>query len=336
MGFAAALVPPPGAAHARFVRPAQAAECGRHQQMDIDVADKSLMMVFLLEACNFRCPHCVREEEPMVAGYKLTFRQLRLCLSDCRRLKSVRWIHFSGGEPTLWREGRRDLLSLLIEISSAGFIPGFTSNGSYFLDHDRCLAFLSAYVEASNTPLRLYLSIDSFHQNYDPESGRAQSLDNVLECKRQLPPDRGSLLDASVIAVVSKDPDSLLPEAMIAHYESTGVAFQFVPLRLGGRARTMHHLCPDLASADPEDLGAYLRFVQGGVGGNGETASGGERAVDIVLIGEDYYAFLDDDCEYRERWQRVGRLGQLPDEIVRAYAESDRVPEVRKNVGRPN
>lgn len=288
--------------------------------MGIDVADKSLMMVFLLEACNLRCPHCVREEEPMVPGYKLTFRQLQLCLSDCRRLESVRWIHFSGGEPTLWQEGKRDLLSLLIEISNAGFTPGFTTNGSSFLDYDRCLAFLSEYADASSAPLRLCLSIDSFHQNYDAESGRAQSLDNILKCKRQLPPNKGLLVDIRVIVVVSKEPESLLPEDMVDHYESMGVAFRFVPLRPGGRARTMRHLCPDLGSENPENLGAYVRYVQGSAGESGEKALRREYAVEIVLIGEEYYAFAADDRDYRVTWQKVGRVGRLPEEVVRAYA----------------
>lgn len=289
--------------------------------MNIDVADKSLLMVFLLEACNFRCPHCVREDEPMPVGYRLTLRQLRLCLSDCRRLESVRWVHFSGGEPTLWQEGSHDLLSLLIEVSNAGYAPGFTTNGSSFLDYDRCRTFLSEYVDASSIPLRLFLSIDSFHGNYDPEGGRAQSLDNVLGCMRQLPPGRRRLLDVSVITIVSKDPASLLPGAMVNRYESMGVAFRFVPLRLGGRARVMGNLCPDLTSGDPEDLGAYRRFVPSGARENGGKARGRERAAHVVLIGEDYYAFVDDDRDYRERWRTIGRLGALPEGVVRAYAQ---------------
>ena len=45
----------------------------------------------------------------MDPGYQLSFRQLQLCLSDCRGLKSITWVHFSGGEPTLWTEANRDL-----------------------------------------------------------------------------------------------------------------------------------------------------------------------------------------------------------------------------------
>ena len=80
--------------------------------MTVRITDTSLMMLFLLEECNFACPHCVRDEEPMPPGYRLTFEQLRACLRDCRGLPSVSWVHFSGGEPTLWEEAGLDLVDL--------------------------------------------------------------------------------------------------------------------------------------------------------------------------------------------------------------------------------
>ncbi|RKY57485.1 MAG: hypothetical protein DRP96_09875 [Candidatus Neomarinimicrobiota bacterium] len=94
--------------------------------MKIKIDNPSLMMILLLEECNFSCVHCIREDEPMDAGYKLSYNQFKVCLSDCRRLESVSWVHFSGGEPTLWKEGNRSLIDLLLEISIKGFISGFT------------------------------------------------------------------------------------------------------------------------------------------------------------------------------------------------------------------
>jgi molybdenum cofactor biosynthesis enzyme MoaA len=172
--------------------------------MGIEIGDKSLMMIFLLEECNFTCAHCVREDEPMVPGYKLSLGQLQLCLSDCRALESIRWVHFSGGEPTLWTERNRDLVDLLLNISKAGFTPGFTTNGSFFVDYSRCHDFFGKYVDGSTMPLRVYLSIDTFHRNFDVEKGRAQSLDNVMKCKQELPRAKADLLDIAVLVVVSK------------------------------------------------------------------------------------------------------------------------------------
>ena len=282
-------------------------DMGDNSGMDLRIADTSLMMVFLLEECNFSCDHRVREEEPMAPGYRLSSDQLKRCLSDCSMLPKVEWVHFSGGEPTLWGEGELDLVDLLVEISNAGYEPGFTTNGSQFEDYGRCFDLFRRYFNSANNTLRLYLSIDTFRRTYDARTGRSRALDNVLECKGGLPPENARLLEVKVIVVISKDAGSLLPEGMIEHYEALGVTFVFVPLQLKGKARSLAHLCPDLSGDGPEDLGAYHRY----------RPEGAPRATDgipnIVLIGSDYY--------FPNPWRLVARLGRLPDDIVAAYSD---------------
>jgi len=280
--------------------------------MEIEIDDKSLMMIFLLEECNFTCACCVREDEPMDPDYKLSFGQLQSCLSDCRSLESICWVHFSGGEPTLWTERDRDLVDLLLEIAKAGFTPGFTTNGSFFVDYSRCQQFFGKYVDGSIMPLRVYLSIDTFHHNFDVEKGRAQSLDNVIKCKQELPPAKADLLNIAVIAVISKDFKSLLPSEMIGHYESQGIAFSFIPLIPRGKAKSLSHLCPDLSSDNPEDLGAYQRFHHKESRKKRDETKNQHRADYIVLIGDDYY--------FADPWRKVAQLGHLPDTIIRAYS----------------
>jgi hypothetical protein len=170
-------------------------------------------------------------------------------------------------------------------------------------------------------PLRLYLSIDTFHQNFNAETGRSQSLDNVIRCRQELPCDKGELLDTRVIVVVSKELESLLPDEMVAHYESTGVGFGFVPLKLRGRSKSMRRLCPDLNSDNPEDLGAYRRFYGKEGYASSEKAASPRKAAHIVLIGDDYYTSVDDNHDFRSQWQKVARLGHLPDELIREYSE---------------
>jgi MoaA/NifB/PqqE/SkfB family radical SAM enzyme len=288
--------------------------------MGIEINDKSLMMIFLLEECNFNCRHCVREDEPMDVGYRLSFQQLQRCLADCRTLEAVTWVHFSGGEPTLWREGDRDLVDLLLEISNAGFTPGFTTNGSAFVDYGRCDTLLRRYIEASTQPLRLYLSIDTFHGNFDRERARAVSLDNVLRCRRDLPHDRAEQLQLSVLVVVSKEPGSLLPGEMVSHYESLGVRFVFVPLGPSGRAKTMRHLCPVLDSDDPEDLGAYARFRKKDRADGSVLPDRQNQTSHIILVGDEYHVVLEGAPDFGGRWRSIGRLGALPDTIIRQYA----------------
>ncbi len=276
--------------------------------------DKSFMMIFLLEECNFSCDHCVREDEPMPPGYKLSFEQLKTCLEDCKNLKTIEWVHFSGGEPTLWTEGERDLADLFIEISKAGFEPGFTTNGGNFVDYTECRSFFKKYLDNANKRLRLYISIDTFHRNFDVGKGRAKSLDNVLGCKRDMPSEKGELLNVIVLVTVSKDSRSLLPDEMIVHYESQGVEFNFIPLDLKGKAKSMGDLYPDLESDNPEDLGAYYPFHK--------KKKGRVVKSNLVLIGNDYYIY-DYGVEFTQHWHKVARLGHLAEKIMRPEQVGD-------------
>ncbi len=280
---------------------------GVSAEMDIRVIDRSLMMVFLLEECNLSCAHCVREEEPMPAGYRLEREQLTGCLADCASLESIRWVHFSGGEPTLWREGDLDLADLLVEISRAGLEPGFTTNGKAFEDYGICCDLFNRVLPYLERPVHLYLSIDTFHANFDVLTGRSLCLDNVLECRRAMPSKERGLLNINVAVVVSKDDSSLLPDGMVEHYRSLGVKVKVNPLKPKGLARSLAHLCPDLQSDRPEDLGAYYRYRT-------ERLPEGEdrAAANIVLIGEDYY--------FPDPWRKVARLGHLPPELALAYS----------------
>jgi MoaA/NifB/PqqE/SkfB family radical SAM enzyme len=257
----------------------------------IEITDTSLLMVFLLEECDLDCPHCVRPDEPMEPGYRLTFEQLERALRDATALPSLDWIHFSGGEPTLWAEEGRDLADLLLAISAAGFDPGFTTNGNVLAEGDGCERILGRYLAGSAEPLRLYLSIDSFHGNFDRRTGRAPALDRYIEFRDLLPAERAGRLVTTVLSVVTNEPDSSLPEEMVAHYESRGLRFTFVPLRPMGRARAMADLCP-------------------------ERETGVDRALSLILIGDDYWLHREGASDPDRAWRKVGTTGALPGWIV--------------------
>jgi MoaA/NifB/PqqE/SkfB family radical SAM enzyme len=260
-------------------------------------------MVFLLEECNFSCAHCSREDGLMYSGYKLSFEQMKLCLSDCQDLQSLQRIHFTGGEPTLWTDGNLDFVDILVEVSKAGFEPSFITNGSHFTDYSKCHNFFERYFNASNKPLHVFISIDTFHRNFDVEASRSQSLDNVIKYKRDILSERGEFLNITVTVVVSKDFNSLLKDEMIEHYESLGIAFGFTPLLPRGKAKSFSHLCPNLQSGKSEDLGAYHRFYQKE---NWEKQNVTSR---MALFDNDYY--------FGKR--QVARLGNLPETIIQAF-----------------
>jgi MoaA/NifB/PqqE/SkfB family radical SAM enzyme len=230
--------------------------------------NRSWLSIMLLEKCNFSCRHCAWidgriEYQPAThPGYKLSWAQIRTCLEDGRNIQGLRRIHFSGGEPTLWKDGDMDFVDLLIEVAHSGFEPSFITNGSSFLCYVDCQQFFERYLAASSRTLHISHSLDTFHGNFDPQRGRAESLDNLVEFRRSLPAERRSLLDVEVNACISKDPSSLLPEEMVEYYRSQGIEFSFKPLQALGKAKSISHLCPNLQSKRPEELGAYYQFHQ--------------------------------------------------------------------------
>ena len=275
--------------------------------MLIEIRDKSFLMIFLLEECNFSCSHCVREGEPMEPGYRLTFEQLRRCISDLGKLESVKYTEHSGGETTLWREGDLGLTDVLIEEARAGYSPRFTTNGSLFLEYDLCYEFFQRYFTTVNIPLRVAISTDTFHGNFDTEKGRCLSLDNIIRYWDNMPSYKRDLLGITPMAVVSKDPDSLLPEEMLDYYKARGAQFTITPLRSAGRGKTLTHLCPDLSSGKKEDLGAYYPYRPE------QPLKKRTGAQNMVLIGDAYYL-------PEPRWHIIARLGQIPEEIITAYS----------------
>jgi len=294
---------------------------GSDIKMEIKDINKSMMMIFLLEECNFSCNHCVREDEPMYPGYKLSFDQLKMCLSDCQNLKTIEWVHFSGGEPTLWKEGELKLEDLLIEISNAGYEPGFTTNGSNFLEYNKCYNFFKKYLNHAKKRLRLYISIDTFHGNYDVEKGRAKSLDNVIRFKMSIPSEKGKLLKVNVLVIVSKEAKSLLPDEMVEHYESQGVEFNFIPLEPKGKAKAISHLCPDLKSDKPEDLGVYYPFYK--------KKKDKEKKSNFILIGNDYYLYdYNYNVKFTQRWHKVAQLGHLAEKVKYVEDRNQKVIDI--------
>jgi len=280
-------------------------------QKDIDIRDKYYVMVFLLEECNFDCAHCVREDEPMEPGYKLSFEQHGRFLADCRDLKSVRWVEHSGGETTLWTDGKLDLTDILIAEAEAGLEPGLTSNGSLFVDPAICRDFFQTYFSSASMPLRVYLSIDVFHRNYDAQKGRCPSLDNVLSYREDMPAQQRGLLNIIPLTYVTREPSSVLPEEMRHHYRERGAPFRVLPVRPVGKARSFAHLCPELNSDSPEKLGAYYPFRPD------PPRRTGSKASNLILIGNDY--FLSEP-----EWHAIGRLGELPQAVIETYAGSGR------------
>jgi MoaA/NifB/PqqE/SkfB family radical SAM enzyme len=251
-----------------------------------------IMGISLLYKCNFNCEHCgyiyIADEEDHIIrpGYRLTWDQVMTAIQDCASLEHSYWnVNYTGGEPTLWKEDGKDFADILIATAKGGALPTFNTNGSYFEDYDKCYEFFHKYLDSTDVPLKTFISMDKFHKNYDQDKGRAKSLDTIARVLETFPEEQRKLLSVHVVIIVTKDPNSSLPEEMKAHYGSMGVTFADFPMLDVGKAKK-------LKDQQPEFSGFNFPLPQVGRG----------PAV-LVLVGDDYYVSS----------KKVGKLSHMLD-----------------------
>lgn len=252
----------------------------------------NIMGVSLLHKCNFNCEHCGyiyigdTEDHIIRAGYRLTWDQVMTAIGDCASLEDSYWnMNFTGGEPTLWTENGKDFVDILIATANAGVLPTYNTNGSYFDDYDKTCEFFRRYLDRCDTPLKTFVSMDKFHKNYDPDTGRAKSLDNLVRAYATFPEDKRKLLSTHVVIIVTTDPDSSLPEEMKEHYGAMGVTFGDFPMLDVGKAKKMKDKQPKFSGYPPMPV-----------------KEGSGPGV-IVLVGDDYYV----------HYEKTGKLGRMLD-----------------------
>ena len=251
-----------------------------------------IMGISLLHKCNFNCDHCGyiyvgdAEDHIIRPGYRLTWEQVMTAISESTSLKDSYWnLNYTGGEPTLWEEDGKDLVDILIATANAGALPTYNTNGSYFHDYDQTYSFFHKYIDNADTPLKTFISMDKFHKNYDQENGRAKSLDNILKVLETFPDNKRGLLPTHVVIIVTKDPNSSLPEEMKEHYGSMGITFGDFPMLDIGKAKNLKGQLPEFSGYPPMPV-----------------KEGGGPPV-LVLVGDDYYVGNT----------KTGKLGQMLD-----------------------
>jgi MoaA/NifB/PqqE/SkfB family radical SAM enzyme len=251
-----------------------------------------IMGVSLLHKCNFNCEHCGyiyigdAEDHIIRPGYRLTWDQVMTAIKDCTGLRNSYWnMNYTGGEPTLWEEDGKDLVDILIATANSGILASYNTNGSYFDDYEKCYEFFRKYTDNTDAPLHTFISMDKFHKNYDQEKGRAKSLDNIAKVLDAFPDDKRKLFPVRVIIIVTKDPNSSLPEEMKRHYDSMGISFGDFPMMKIGKAKNLKNQLPEFPG--------FKRMPQ----------KEGEGPRVLVLVGNDYYRGN----------KKIGKLGRMLD-----------------------
>ena len=250
-----------------------------------------VMGISLLHKCNFNCEHCGyiyigdTEDHIIKPGYKLTWEQVETAITESAAIEDTKWnLNYTGGEPTLWEDKGKDFVDILIKSANSGAAPSYNTNGSYFDNLENCREFFNRYLENTDVPCRTFISMDKFHKNYDEEKGRAKSLDNIIKVFSELPEEKKKLLPTHVIIIVTKDPNSSLPEEMKEYYGQYGISFGDFPMMPIGKAKDIS----DQLVENPPDL-------------SGMGAKRGKGPGTVVLVGDDYYV----------SGQKRGRLGRL-------------------------
>ena len=251
-----------------------------------------IMGVSLLHRCNFSCEHCGyiyigdTEDHVIRPGYRLTWDQVMTAIEDCASLENSYWnVNYTGGEPTLWKEAGKNFADILIATAKGGTLPTYNTNGSYFEDYDKCYEFFHKYLDNTDTPLKTFISMDKFHKNYDQETGRAKSLDTIARVLETFPDEQRKLLPVHVVIIVTKDPNSSLPEEMKKHYNAIGITFGDFPMLNIGKAKNLQDQLPEFSG---------FKFDLPKVGTGPQV---------LVLVGDDYYASN----------KKTGKLGHMMD-----------------------
>jgi len=107
--------------------------------------------------CNLECDHCFLYASPRAQG-TMTLPQIRHVLEESRKIDSVEWIYFEGGEPLLFYPSLLEGVRLAHDM---GFKTGIVTNAYGAISDDDAEAWLRPLAELGIA----YLSIsdDSFH-----------------------------------------------------------------------------------------------------------------------------------------------------------------------------
>ncbi len=123
---------------------------------------------FLLTyTCNYECDHCFIYCSPNAEG-TFTLDQIQKVLNEAKKMESVEWIYFEGGEPFLYYP----LMLKGLQLAKAmGFKTGIVTNNYWATSIEDAKLWLKLIIKSGIDDLSL--SDDSFHQD-DTENNSAK------------------------------------------------------------------------------------------------------------------------------------------------------------------
>lgn len=132
--------------------------------------------LLLTYQCTQECDHCFVWSSPKHPE-TMTLKQIRKLLQEAKKLETVEWVWFEGGEPFLYYPV---MLKGVKEAKTMGFTVGVLSNAYWATCFEDALTWLHPLAELEIADLGL--SSDSFHG----EDWEAERVKNGVEAAKQL------------------------------------------------------------------------------------------------------------------------------------------------------
>lgn len=126
--------------------------------------------ILLTYQCNFECDHCFLYSSPRAEG-TMTLPQIRDVLDESRRIGSVKWIYFEGGEPFLFYPSMLEGVRLARDM---GFKVGIVTNAYGAVSEEDALVWLRPLAEIGVASLSI--SDDSFHYGKEEHNPAKRAL----------------------------------------------------------------------------------------------------------------------------------------------------------------
>ena len=140
----------------------------------------------MTNGCNKQCEGCLRSAN--ASAYKIKDVEFDRYLEDLRRLGEfylLKYQFVTGGEPTIWKSGGRDIVDVLTSLFNLNLIEiiSMPSNGKTFEDINYTREFFRRLSAGINGKAIVGISISEYQQNLG-ESGYV-AMDNLLTVSRE-------------------------------------------------------------------------------------------------------------------------------------------------------
>jgi len=217
------------------------------------------LTVCLLDGCNKACKHCYRTAIPSGHGFKLQQKEAIASLDDATSLATA--CLFAGGEPTIWQQDGMDFLSLLVKASKQNGSACFLSNGHVFEEKDYAYEFVRRYIDECGKHLRMILSVDLIHANYNAEEQRIPFLDNLITARAACAGKENMTL--AILSHWTSDERLNIPLRVLQKYADQGVPYEIADFMMWGEAADISDLAcyVGVGSKNKDSLGPYRTFL---------------------------------------------------------------------------